>query len=182
MVRIQVGTAVALGLLLAACGGPGDSASSATPAQSVNGLSVVVESDAPFAHAADFDDRVQSTLDAALAYWGGTWALVDHHVLRLVDAPTVDCAGRESLGCFDGTELRLTTKDPGMGTVDCIEQTVLVHEIGHLVIGDVNHTDPRWMEMDSLAGELSGRVGYVQGGTVACETYVSIWRHPLGTP
>ncbi len=171
-----------VGPLLAACGGGQGDTSQAAQVRSLGRLTLVVESDAPFTRAPDFDARVESTLEAALQYWGGSDALLDHHTLRIVDTASVECGGRESLGCVDGGEIRFTTKDPGVGTVACIEQTVLVHEIGHVVLGDPNHTDPRWMELDPVAAELSGRVGYVEGGTVPCQTYLSVWRHPLGTP
>jgi hypothetical protein len=182
MGRTFVGIAAFLGLLLAACGGGQGADTPAEQVRSLRGMSLVIASDAPFTGAADFDARLQTTIEAALRYWGGSWALVDGRTMRLMDTPDVECGGRSSLGCFDGREIRLTTRDPGVGTVACIEQTVLVHEIGHVVLGDVLHTDPRWMEMDQLAEELSGRVGYAETGTVPCETYPSVWRHPLGTP
>ncbi len=167
--------------LSAACGGAPES-SAANRVVFLRGLRVEVASNAPFVRAPDLDARLESTIDAALQYWGGTWALLDHHTVRIVDAASVDCGGTEALGCVDGDQIQITTRDPGVGTEVCIEQTVLVHEIGHLVLGDPDHTDPRWMEMDPLAAELSGRVGYADGGTVPCETYLSVWRHPLGTP
>lgn len=168
--------------LLAACGGPQDSTQPASHLRSPRGLQLELASDAPFTQAEDFDARLESTVDVALQYWGGSWALLEDRTLRIVDAPTVDCAGREALGCYDGAELRFTTRDPSTGTVACIEQTVLIHEIGHLVLGDPNHDDPRWMDLTPVAAALSGRIGYVDGGTVSCVTYPSVWRHPLGTP
>ncbi len=169
-------------LLLAACGGQGGTQTQGAQVRSLSGLNVVVQSDAPFTLAPDFDARMRSTVEAALQYWGGNWAMVDALTVRLVDTPTVPCGAGQSLGCFDGTEIRLTTRDPGVGTVACLEQTVLVHEIGHVVIGDYDHTDPRWMEMGPVATELSGRTGYAQGGTVACDVSASVWQHPIGTP
>jgi hypothetical protein len=169
-------------VLLAACGGQGGPQSQGAQVRSVSGLNLLVDSDAPFTGAQDFDARMRSTVEAALQYWGGNWAMVDQFTVHLVDAPSVVCGAGMSLGCFDGSEIRFTTRDPGVGTVSCLEQTVLVHEIGHLVIGDYDHTDPRWMEMGPLAVELSGRPGYAEGGTVACDVSASVWQHPLGTP
>lgn len=171
-----------LGPALAACGGPEDSDAPATQVQSPRGLHLELATDAPFTRAADFDARMESTIEVALQYWGGSWALLEDRTIHLVDTPTVDCGGRESLGCYDGHAIWFTTRDPGTGTVACIEQTVLVHEIGHLVLGDADHHDPRWMELAPVAAALSGRVGYQDGGTVPCDTYPSVWRHPLGTP
>jgi hypothetical protein len=165
---------------LAACGGqPQDQ--QVQQEQQVQGMRVVLQTTAAFSRAPDFDSRVQSTVDAALRYWGGSWSDVNGRTITLVDDPSVECNRAASLGCFDGN-IRMTTRDPSIGTFSCIEETVLVHEIGHAVIGDFDHTDPRWMEMDSLAAELSGRVGYSDAGEVPCATYVSVWRHPLGSP
>ena len=159
--------------LLAGCGG--------AQAGKPQGVRVVVESSAAFTTAPDFQARLDNTIDAALEYWGGSWSDVDGKVITLVDDQYVDCNGGSALGCFDGN-IRLTTRDPGVGTFACIEETVLVHEIGHAVIGDPDHTDPRWMQMDSLAAELSGRTGYTPDGDVPCPTYLSVWRHPLNSP
>lgn len=165
---------VALGVATA-CGGPELGVGSARDVQ------VQLESQAPFTRAPDFEERVRSTLQVAVEYWGGTMASLEDRTVVLVDSPSVECGGRPSLGCFDG-DIRLTTRDPGTGTVACIEQTVLVHEVGHAVIGDGNHTDPRWMEMDEVAARLSGRPGYGEQGEAPCTIHPSVWRHPLGSP
>ena len=39
-----------------------------------------------------------------------------------------------AFGCYDG-DIRVTTRDPSF-PFSCVEQTVLVHEVGHAVIGD----------------------------------------------
>jgi hypothetical protein len=171
-----------LALLAAAgCGGGGSSGAPQEPSLTVHGVDVVLETGAAFAAAPDFPSRLESTMAAALGYWGGSWSSLDGMRITLVDDPTVPCHGKDALGCFDG-EIRLTTRDPSIGTFACVEETVLVHELGHAVIGDPDHTDPRWMEMDAVATELSGRQGYTSAGDVPCTTYVSVWRHPLGTP
>jgi hypothetical protein len=165
---------VAAILATAACGG-------SQADQQAKGVRVVLQSDAAFTQAPDFQARLDNTIDVALAYFGGTRADIDGRSITFVDAPGVDCGGRQALGCFDGN-IRLTTRDPGIGTFACVEQTILVHEIGHAVLGDPDHTDPRWMEMDAVASELNGRTGYVDGGAAPCVTYVSVWRHPLDSP
>lgn len=176
------GVVALLGWLLAACGGPEAPAGPAVQRRSVRGVYVVLETDAPFARAPDFDGRLQRTIEASLRYWGGSWALVEGRTVVIVDEPGVDCGGKETLGCSDAAGIRFTSRDPGLGTVACVEQTVLAHEIGHVVLGDPDHTDPRWMELDPLAAELAGAAGYTDGGVTACDTHVSVWRHPLGTP
>lgn len=148
----------------------------------VGELSVKVSSEAAFVQAADFPGRLESTIDASLGYWGGTWDDLRGVTLSIVDDTHVVCNGKSSaLGCYDG-DIRITTQDPGLGTLSCVEQTVLVHEIGHAVIGDFDHNDPRWMQMETVSDALAGRPGYAASGETACPIYVSIWRHPLGTP
>jgi hypothetical protein len=151
----------------------------------VRSLQVVLETDAAFAQHPDFSARLENTIQAALDYWGGDWTDLEGATLTITDAPTVSCAGRQSLGCYDQGALRVTTQDPSIGTFSCVESTVLVHEIGHAVIGDPSHEDPRWMEMDPLGQELSGRPGYDSSGSEPpppCQIYLSVWRHPPGAP
>jgi hypothetical protein len=172
----------ALTLLLA--GGCGGVASPSAPETlEVHGAAVVLDTSAPFAHAPDFPDRIESTLSAALTYWGGDWSALQGTTIELTDAPHVTCGTAESaLGCQDGRSIRLTVQDPSIGQLACVEQTVLVHEVGHAVVGDPLHLDPRWMELEPVEEALSGRPGYTQEGTVACVLYLSVWRHILGRP
>jgi hypothetical protein len=162
-------------LLLAACGGGGGSTTQPS------GVQVVLQTSAPFAYQADFDARLQNTISVAMDYWGGAADELNGRSITFVDDPYVACNGTQALGCYDGN-IRLTTRDPAIGTFTCVEATVLVHEIGHVVLGDPDHTDPRWMEMDQVAAELSGRSGYTDSGDAPCTTYVSVWRHPLNSP
>lgn len=147
----------------------------------VHGALVFVETSAPFAHERDFPARLETTLDAALRYWGGGWGALSGAAVVLSGEPYVSCGGGKALGCYDG-DIRLTTSDPGAGTFDCVEQTVLVHEVGHAVIGDRLHEDPRWRQFEPLADALSGRPGVSARGTVDCLVSVSVWRHPAGQP
>jgi hypothetical protein len=175
--------AMAAALTLAACGGGGGEASVTESASSidVDGVLVQIDSRAPFTQARDFPARLETTIAAALRYWGGTWGQVQGRTITFVDAPSITCGTTQALGCFaDG--IRLTTRDPGVGMVACVEQTVLVHEIGHLVLGDPMHTDPRWMQMDTLAAELGGGTGYSSSGETSCTAYASVWQHPLDAP
>ncbi len=127
--------------------------------QLVQGVRVVLQTTAPFARAPDFDSRVQSTVDAALRYWGGSWGDLNGRTITLVDDPYVECSHTTSLGCFDGN-IRLTTRDPAIGTFSCIEATVLVHEIGHAVLGDPDHTG------SALDGDGFGRCRAERPGRV----------------
>jgi hypothetical protein len=170
-------TAVVVLLLASGCGG------AAPTSLSVHGTSVVVESNAPFFQAADFPGRLESTLAAALDYWGGDWRDLEGSTILLTDAPRVACGSSTSaLGCQEGRSIRLTVRDPGIGEFACIEQTVLVHEVGHAVLGDAVHLDPRWMQLEPVKEALDGRLGYTQEGEVPCVLYLSVWRHILGLP
>ncbi len=142
----------------------------------VHETAVVNDTGAPFAQRTDFPARLESTIDAALGYWGGSWRDLAGLTITLEDGPYLSCGGKsQSLGCYDGN-IRMVTQDPGVGVFSCIEETVLVHEVGHAVIGDRLHQDPRWMDFEAVARALDGRVGYSHAGEVACELYVSVWR------
>jgi hypothetical protein len=155
---------------LAACG-------SVEPGFQVRNTMVTVRTDAEFTRSVDFPARVESTLEAALAYWGGSWADLAGSTIVFEGASNVECPGNgPSTGCYDG-DIRVTTQDAGQ-TVACVEVTVLVHEVGHAVIGDAGHDDPRWMDFASLEGALDGRAGYTAEGPAACVPVASVWRHP----
>jgi hypothetical protein len=163
-----------LALVATGCGGR-------APDFYVHDTAVVVETPAPFAGRPEFPARFESTISAALAYWGGSWNHLRERTITLSGEPYVACGGNShALGCYDG-DVQIVTSDPGIGTLRCVEQTVLVHEIGHAVIGDPLHEDPRWMQLEAVADALSGRVGYTAEGEVDCAIYVSVWRHPLGS-
>ncbi len=164
-----------LAAALGACAAPADPA----PDFEVRGLGVVVATDAPFAERPDLPGRVESTVQAALDYWGGSWEQLRGATLTLSGAAAVPCGSGTALGCWDG-DLRISTRDPGAGTFSCVEATVLVHEVAHAVVGDRGHTDPRWMRMEELSAALSGRVGYGPAGEEPCLVAAGVWRHPLG--
>ncbi len=159
---------------LAACG------SQEKPDFTVHDTGVVLRTTAAFARQPDFPARLASTIDAALAYWGGSWDRLNGATITFYDDPAVPCGGASALGCYDG-DVRLTTRDPGIGTFPCVEATVLVHEVGHAIIGDPDHTDPRWMDFGGVAAALQGRVGYSSTGEEACTIWPSVWQHILGT-
>jgi hypothetical protein len=157
-------------LAAAACGG-------VEPGFQVRDTAVVVRTDAAFTRSPDFPARVESTLAAALAYWGGSWGDLAGSTIAFEGAPHVQCPGQgPSTGCYDG-DIRVTTLDAGQ-TLACVEATVLVHEVGHAVIGDAGHADPRWMDFAALASVLDGRTGYSAGGQAPCRLVANVWRHP----
>jgi hypothetical protein len=161
--------AIAL-LTLSACG----SVETGFP---VRGATVTVRTDAAFTRSVDFPARVESTIEAALAYWGGSWADLDGSTIVFEGTAQVECPGiGPTTGCYDG-DIRVTTQDAGL-TVSCVEATVLVHEVGHAVIGDAAHDDPRWMDFEALAEVLVGRTGYTPSGTTPCVPVANVWRHP----
>jgi hypothetical protein len=166
---------VALALGATACG-----TASATAEQNdfaVRDVAVYVRSEEPFTRASDFPARVESTVDAALEYWGGDWGHLAGRSITFEGAQNVTCGNKSgAFGCYDGN-IRLTTRDPAF-PFSCVEQTVLVHEIGHAVIGDPNHLDPRWMDFETVAARLDGRRGYAAQGDSSCTLFVSVWRHP----
>ena len=157
-------------LALAACGG-------VQPDFRVRDAGVVVRSDAAFTRSVDFPARVESTVDAALGYWGGSWSNLAGTTIVFDGNAHVACGGHaSSTGCYDG-DIRVSTLDAGE-SITCVEATVLVHEVGHAVIGDADHFDPRWMDFASLAGALDGRAGYAATGPAACDPVANVWRHP----
>lgn len=166
-----------LAATMSACGGSA-SGGAAAPAFAVRGTQVVVNSTAAFTQSVDFPSRVESTVDAALGYWGGTWNDVAGKTLVFESEQHVTCEGSpNAIGCYDGAGIRVSTRDVG-STFYCVEETVLVHEIGHAVIGDPNHTDPRWMDFAPVLQALDGRSGYDATGPVPCRLFVNVWRHP----
>lgn len=165
--------ATLLALAALACGG----SKGPTPDFMVRGAGVVLQSSAPFTQRPDLPARIESTIDAALVYWGGTWGNLAGRTITLDGAQHVACAGApDAIGCYDG-DIRVSTTDVS-STFYCVEETVLVHEVGHAVIGDPNHTDPRWMDFTPLMQSLTGRTGYTASGEVPCQIWVSVWQHP----
>ena len=164
-------------MLAAGCAGKGDGADF-----TVHDVGIRIDTSAAFAHQVGFPARIEAVIGASLAYWGGGWDRLAGRELTLSNGPYVTCGdARSASGCWDGN-LRISTWDPGVGTVACVEQTVLVHEIGHAIVGDRLHQDPRWMEFDSVAAALAGGTGWGPDGATTCQVSVSVWRHPLDAP
>ena len=170
MVRTGKLIAVAAALVLAACGG-------AAPDFTVHGAGIVVRSDAAFTKQPDFPSRVETTVEAALRYWGGSWSNLEGRTISFDGSQHVPCGDKTgAVGCYDG-DIRVSTRDIGV-TFYCVEETTLVHEVGHAVIGDPGHTDPRWMDFAAVQQLLVGRTGYRDRDQLPCDIFVSVWRHP----
>jgi hypothetical protein len=127
------------------------------------------------AHRPACSDRVDHHRRARLL--GGSWSDLAGRSVTLEGDQHVGCPGIPSAtGCYDG-DIRVSTNDIG-ATFSCVEETALVHEVGHAVIGDAGHTDQRWMDFTALALALAGRIGYARDAEVDCAIFVSVWRHP----
>jgi hypothetical protein len=166
------GALLTLGLL-AACGRE-------EPDFEVGRVGVVLRSDAAFARRPDLPDRLARTVGVALRYWGGTWDDLAGATIVLEGSPHVRCGAETGAsGCWDG-DVRISTRDPAF-VFSCIEQTTLVHEVGHAVVGDPRHRDPRWRDFAAVERALSGARGYPpDGGEGPCQLYPGVWRHPRG--
>jgi hypothetical protein len=163
--------AVALVIGSAACGG------GHAPDYEIHGVGVVVHSSAAFTRSGDFASRVENTVDAALLYWRGGWANLRGKTIHFEGERYVRCGGVQSaIGCYDG-DIHVSTQDAGV-TFTCVEQTVLVHEVGHAVIGDPDHLDPRWMDFAPLEADLESRNLDLAGPAPPCRIAVSVWKHP----
>lgn len=166
--------ALAAALLVVACGGQNADFV-------VRGTGIVVRSDAAFTKQPDFAARVETTIDEALRYWGGSWKDLEGKTISFYGSQHVQCGDNAgAVGCYDG-DIRVSTRDIGF-TFYCVEETTLVHEVGHAIIGDPGHTDPRWMDFHSVERSLAGRMGYRERGELPCEIFVSVWRHPPDRP
>jgi len=161
-------------VVLVACGG--------SETFSVHDTAIVVRTNAPFAQSADLPVRVESTISAALSYWGGNWDDLRGLTIALESERHVPCHGVPgAVGCYEGREMQVSTSETATRPWRCVEQTVLVHEIGHAVIGDSNHTDPRWMDFGAVAARLQGRRGYGPVADEPCDLFPSVWQHVRGT-
>lgn len=91
---------------------------------------------------AEAEERLGRLIDHALEFWGGApgalqgWAMIyyDHKVSCGDDGQTHD-------GC-EWSSARIM--EARIAKPGCFEYALTIHEIGHAVIGDTNHTDPRW--------------------------------------
>ena len=122
----------------------------------------------------DLRPRVRTVIEAAAAYWNADPDVVSGWRLRLAEGLVQcgDCSA--SNGC--------TTDDDRTVTIAsnfyvCIESTPLLHEIGHIVLGDPHHLDLRWLDDDAMR-EVWDRIHADLAGTPDCggEPYNRQWQ------
>lgn len=135
-----------------ACGGPPEKHIASFALD--QGATVRVESTAPWAGSPSLRGDIATIVAASLRYWRGM--NLDGWTIEITDGP-VDCPFAhegQANGCSIGAERRILVStmayvDTGSGEpiqAKCPEQTVLIHEIGHAIISDIRHTDPRWTD------------------------------------
>jgi hypothetical protein len=113
--------------------------------------------------APDLFDRTEDTASVAAQVWGGSvsaaygWAITYHYNLA-------DCSAGASAGCTNQTDKTINLTVYG---ASCAEASELAHEMGHIVIGDGAHTDPRW-KLPIFWKEMGDALKAVTPGDVAC--------------
>ena len=143
----------------------------------VHNTALVVRSDAAFTHSADLPQRFESTVQAALTYWGGTWNDLSGTTVTLEGNQHVECNGASGAISAAMPAARFASpraiRASAPGTAS--RRPSSFTSIGHAVIDDPEHEDPRWMDFEAVAQALSGRPGH-DGD---CKLYPSVWRHVL---
>lgn len=109
-----------------------------------SGLSVAIQTTAPWAHdpAGTFPTTLADDVDRAVAFWGGGDGALRGWELVLTDGNP--CAGCLGLTEYSRNTMRTHTYPhcyPGAFSN-------VAHEIGHALIGDSDHHDPRWKIVD----------------------------------
>jgi hypothetical protein len=116
-------------------------------------VGVYVESAQPWLHAPDTEVRIRRALDISAAYWGAE-RLAGLRI-HFMDVDACDGAGGGCTTYYDPAGWVPLDADytyrqiefdvsQGIGAGHCVESTPLAHEIGHAVLWDPGHTDPRW--------------------------------------
>jgi hypothetical protein len=126
--------------LCAACGGRED----AMP------LSVAVEgpieaSTPPYVSAPGLADRARAVASTAAITWGAAPHALDGWSLTFAQAPFAcgEAAANRAIGCTRWDEREIEVLAFGAA---CPEATALPHEVGHVVLRDARHDDPRWCD------------------------------------
>jgi hypothetical protein len=149
--------AVALTILLGCGGGPSETA---------DGLDVQVHSTQPWLKSVDVRATVDAMIDRQAVELRVARPRLDGWRLLIVDGP-ISCGawdgGRPVFGgCTHFEERTITVSadhHPSPGA-DCLAATALPHEIGHALLWTAEHSDPRWVEVDSIwRKEIAARCG-----------------------
>jgi hypothetical protein len=74
---------------------------------------IVVWSNSAFAKQPDFPSRVETTINAALTYWGGSWKNLDGATTSFEGSQHVQCVDKTSaVGCSEDN-IHVSTRDYG---------------------------------------------------------------------
>jgi hypothetical protein len=150
--------------LSAGCQGPREQP--AADFDEVDGVGVKVGTSLAWAHDPALPDRLHRVISAAATYGGGSASQLHGWVVVLEDT-WAECSGiapHSTLGCTRWGEERIGVDVNG---VDCVEQTVLAHEVLHAIIGDACHRSPLWRDFTQVENAL--RDG-------ECEVSADKWR------
>ncbi len=135
--RYPVLPVLSCALAVAACQGPLDTVNDAA-----------TDPKAPaWVHAQALAERTSTAADAAARVWDGSPSGLDGWTVDYVSGPFIDCDGTHADGCsysnsLGGGTMRIRVEV----SATCLEATSLVHEVGHAIIGDHDHHDPRWSD------------------------------------
>lgn len=93
-------------------------------------------------------ERVTSATDVAARQWGGSPSDLDGWTIELTSGVVTECNGQKAsdTGCAEWSGSGGGVMQVYPGERLCIELTILAHEVGHAIIHDGNHDDPRWCD------------------------------------
>jgi hypothetical protein len=90
--------------------------------------------------------RIEVQLQDGLAHWGATAEALKGWRVVYQEGPVMeDGAAHGGYADYGDSTITLQLTHP-----KCIERAQLPHEIGHAVLRDSNHEDPRWRTFDDL--------------------------------
>jgi hypothetical protein len=135
--------------------------------------------------APDLRERTLAAADVAAIAWGGNLTSTDDTTVAFSTDHYLSCAGSLALGCntasYDLLELReahrieisVWSRPTDLVTqaqvlLPCVEASILAHEIGHSVIGDDDHRDPRWCDREFWEKVTLAMLRVVPKGDRAC--------------
>jgi hypothetical protein len=95
----------------------------------------------------DLRARVRRVIDLGAGYWGLAPADVAGWRLVLTEGLRECGASATANGCTTDDDRTVTV---AANYTVCIESSALVHELGHVALGDPEHRDPRWHDTDAL--------------------------------